>query len=456
MNGIKPRTLLIVCPAYASHLNPLLAVAEAWQAAVGPVVIATGSVLAPLVEAAGCGFKELVLGPGNNPGVMRPDQQPAGEEQHMREFFEATERGPIAALEYQSRARRHDMLFEPKQIFRRLRTILAEVQPHRIMVDQLSYGATLALRALDRSFASFLPSAPTSLPREGELFGLPRVFPSCVEIDPVEYDSLATLCHTTDREFTAAFNQELRSLNQSAAPVESAFRYASPSLTMINYPEALLGNDRQSWSDSVHFLGSCLRSEPQDPEFEVQSARLLPGLATVYLSFGTFLSSREDALRRVVDALRLLPVNVIFAYGSAGAIAAGVPEHWIVRSTVPQLCALQHAHLAISHGGNNTVTEALTLGVPLLIGPFSSDQFDGAAAIEASGYGEAFSPNDCAPADLAVQIERLLANRSLAARLQALGRVIRRTPGPSRAVGLLLDQQVALPAPLDLALGSAR
>ena len=46
----------------------------------------------------------------------------------------------------------------------------------------------------------------------------------------------------------------------------------------------------------------------------------------------------------------------------------------------------------MTHGGNNSVTEALTAGVPMLVLPFSTDQFAAAAALEDSGYGEAARP----------------------------------------------------------------
>ena len=48
---------------------------------------------------------------------------------------------------------------------------------------------------------------------------------------------------------------------------------------------------------------------------------------------------------------------------------------------------LQRASVLVTHAGNNSVTEALAHGVPMLMLPFSTDQFDGAAAIEAARFG---------------------------------------------------------------------
>ena len=46
--------------------------------------------------------------------------------------------------------------------------------------------------------------------------------------------------------------------------------------------------------------------------------------------------------------------------------SGAVPQSWLVREMLPQVTLLREAALAVSHGGNNSVTEALTAGVPLL------------------------------------------------------------------------------------------
>jgi len=98
-----------------------------------------------------------------------------------------------------------------------------------------------------------------------------------------------------------------------------------------------------------------------------------PGIPLVYISFGSFLSVRADVLAKVVDALRPLPVRVALAIGSADpAVVGDVPSSWLVREFLPQVALLERAALAVTHGGNNSVTESLTCGVPMLVLPFST------------------------------------------------------------------------------------
>ena len=85
-----------------------------------------------------------------------------------------------------------------------------------------------------------------------------------------------------------------------------------------------------------------------------------------------------------------------------------LPSSWLVRDFLPQVTLLRHAALAVSHGGNNSVTEAMTAAVPLLLLPFSTDQFAGAAAVEAAGFGAALDPNTASVEELRTAASGLL------------------------------------------------
>jgi len=103
---------------------------------------------------------------------------------------------------------------------------------------------------------------------------------------------------------------------------------------------------------------------------------------------------RGDVLGRVAEALRGLDVRVAIAVGSSDPAELGpVPDSWLVRAFLPQVALLDGAALAVTHGGNNSVTEAMTAGVPLLVLPFSTDQFAGAAALDAAGFSISLDPN---------------------------------------------------------------
>ena len=78
------------------------------------------------------------------------------------------------------------------------------------------------------------------------------------------------------------------------------------------------------------------------------------------------------------------------------------------------------------------MTEALSHGVPLLVLPFSTDQFAIAADLERTGLGIAADPNIATVPAIRDAVRRLLADpyRGAAA---ALGSRLRADPGPGRA-----------------------
>jgi UDP:flavonoid glycosyltransferase YjiC (YdhE family) len=109
-----------------------------------------------------------------------------------------------------------------------------------------------------------------------------------------------------------------------------------------------------------------------------------------------------------------------------------LPSSWLVREFLPQVAILQHSTLAVTHGGNNSVTEALTCGVPMLVMPFSTDQFAGAEAVEACGAGTVLDPNSAAPGDIRSALDDLLAGESVRVAGE-FGAQLRDKPGRQRA-----------------------
>ena len=65
------------------------------------------------------------------------------------------------------------------------------------------------------------------------------------------------------------------------------------------------------------------------------------------------------------------------------------PRNFIVQEFVPQLELLQRTALFVTHGGMNSVSEALYYGVPLIVIPQSADQNLVGQRIEQLGAGKA-------------------------------------------------------------------
>jgi UDP:flavonoid glycosyltransferase YjiC (YdhE family) len=425
-------TLLVISPDYASHLLPLLALAGPWAASGERVVVATGSAVATLVERAGFERVPLVLGRGSNAGVARAGDQPKGEDENLRAFFAATRSGMIPTLRLQAELRRNDLLWRPVEAARAAIEVARAVAPEAILVDHLAFGATLGLRAAGIPHADVVLGHPTALPVAGERYGVPTAWPATFHPDPGELADLGRLADEVALRFTDDWNRALREVDPAASAVDDAFRVHGD-LVLYSYPAALHDPHRTASLPAAHaFLGSSVRDEAIDGDAAAWLARD-PARPLVVVSFGSFLSARADVLARVAAALRDMDLRVALATGSADPASLGpLPGDWLVRSFLPQVALVRHAAVAITHAGNNGVTEALSHGVPLLVLPFSTDQFAIAADLERTGLGRALDPNRASEAEIRDAVRALLADphRGSAA---ALGSELRADPGPVRA-----------------------
>ncbi|HSP59665.1 MAG TPA: glycosyltransferase [Ornithinimicrobium sp.] len=425
-------TLLVISPDYASHLLPLATLGTAWADAGERVVVATGTATEALVRGFGYEREHLQLGRGSNPGVIRAEEQPSGEDDALRGFFEATRRGAVETLAFQAAARGDDLLWDPLAVAREVQRVVGRVDPDHVLVDHLAFSARLALTAAGVRHGDVVLGHPTALTVGQEVYGDPPAWPRRLQPDPSALADLRRACERVRDRFTARWNAVLASLDPGAPATEDAFAETGDVL-LLNYPRELHPSGRTALLGPHAFLGSAVRTEAPDAEVDAWLAR--GGPPVVYVSLGSFLSVRSDVLARVAAALRGLEVRVALASGSTPREALGpVPGTWLVRPVLPQVTLLGHAVLAVSHGGNNTVTEALSAGVPLLLVPLSTDQFSGAAAVEDAGLGEALDPNSATPEELRAAAVRLLdLPPDAAARLARLSAELTATPGAVRA-----------------------
>jgi MGT family glycosyltransferase len=254
---------------------------------------------------------------------------------------------------------------------------------------------------------------------------------------PAGVAGVRELCERVDVSFTAEWNAALAELAPQLPPSPSAFGEHGD-LLLYNYPGELADPEREALLPPHVWLGSAVRAEPLDAEVAAWLAAGDGATPFVYVSFGSFLSVRSDALGRVAAALRRVGVRAAIALGSGDRADLGeVPADWLVREFLPQVTLLDAAAAAVTHGGNNSVTEAMTAGVPVVVLPFSTDQFAGAAALERTGVGVALAPNTATVDELAEALRHVLdlptRDPRAASRLAALAASLRGMPGRARA-----------------------
>ncbi len=121
----------------------------------------------------------------------------------------------------------------------------------------------------------------------------------------------------------------------------------------------------------------------------------LNGKPIIFVSLGTVVNSRIEIFENISKASSMFDVQLVIALGSNHIPDAllSLPNDAIVVGYAPQFEILKSAKLCITHGGLNTVLDALAHGVPLLAIPISFDQPGTAERIRWHELGDVISVN---------------------------------------------------------------
>ena len=400
--------LLVVSPEYASHYGPLAVLAGAARATGAHVVVATGPSLRARVENDGFEWTLLRLGVSSNTGVVTDSPE-------IDAFLAATRAGPLETIRHQALARQRDLLWNPELVARQIGELCEQLDPDEVLVDHVSFGSTLAMYAIGRSFVTLVPGHPSQLPVGDERYGIPALWPSPMAPDHRHLNELQRVADDVTRAFTDRWNEALAAISPQRPPVADAFRVHGRRV-LYNSVASLHHASRTALLPGDHrFIGPLVRDEKLPAALRSWRDRT-NDRPQVYVALGTFLSHRSDVLARIAGALRHLDARAAIAIGATAPGELGpIPDDWAVAASLPQVAMLDAADLAIHHGGNNSVQESLAIGIRQLVMPMSTDQFANAADLQRTGAANVAAPNDATCEELADSIAVLLARPRLSA-----------------------------------------
>ncbi len=208
----------------------------------------------------------------------------------------------------------------------------------------------------------------------------------------------------------------------------------SPWLNVYLYPRELDYPRSRPLGPTWQKLESSVRTT--DPPWSVPASLAGGPGALIYVSLGSLGSGDVPLMKRLVEALSDTRHRYVVSKGPQHT-EYELSDNMVGEEFLPQAALLPEVDLVITHGGNNTVTECLHHGKPMVVMPLFWDQHDNAQRIDETGFGARLPTYSFADRELAATIDRLLDDSDLARRLGQVSRRLRQSPGNVRAADLI-------------------
>jgi MGT family glycosyltransferase len=308
-----------------------------------------------------------------------------------------------------------------------LKEILARSQPDVIVEDNVS--GFPALLTHGAPWVRIMSCNPLEMKDPD----LPPTFSGYPIDDPSGWADYRAEYDRTHRELWSGFNGWM--LEQGAPPLpDLEFIHESEHLNLSIFPDAADYLRTRPLDDSWHRLESSVR-DTEEPWSVPEQLRDGEG-SLIYLSLGSLGSADVELMRRLVDVLSRTGHRYIVSKGPRAEEFDLAGNMW-GEARVPQTSIIPEVDLVITHGGNNTVTESLHFGKPMVVLPLFWDQYDNAQRMHELGYGVRLATYDFSDDELTGAVDGLLADETLRSSLGALGDRIRDAGGVSHAADLI-------------------
>lgn len=379
--------LIVITPGYISHYKPIAMFLKSCGLTGDEVLVATNMELQSIVEDDGFCFYEFQAWKNSNPGKIDMERQLEEERRILEASYESTYQGMVSALRFQAEHRIHDLFARLEEIETGIHQLINTYHPRMFLSVQLCYNVTAVLEKLQVRYITYVTGNPDQLPRPDELYGYPHYPPKGIVTDAAELKELYHCCSKVQQIATEQFYR------LTGYRINNMFSVASRDMILYNFPRMLIKH--RSVQRQEYYLGASCCPYETEPQIESRLQEMkASGKPIVYVSFGTVFSVRGDVLKKIYQALIQMDFCVVASTGVlADKYRPYLQPEWLTGDFLPQLLILKYADLLVGHGGNNSITEALANGVPVVAFPFASDQFFSAKSIEENGIGTICDPN---------------------------------------------------------------
>ncbi len=196
-----------------------------------------------------------------------------------------------------------------------------------------------------------------------------------------------------------------------------------------------------TWDRIDHtYIGPCIPSDDAQLPAELE-AFLGRGTQPIYIGFGSMRHANADELTQtILKAVRDVGVRVVLA-AATSKIGSGLEDrddvHLLTEYPIPHHILFPRLKAAIHHGSWITTHLAARAGIPQLVLPQASDQYQWADRVSKAGLGpKGVDMNRLKPHKLSAAIAKLVSREDYAVNANELADRVCAIDGPKNAVAL--------------------
>lgn len=261
---------------------------------------------------------------------------------------------------------------------------------------------------------------------------IPPAFSGLPATDPARWQAFRDEYERVHRPVWAAFNAWVT--EQGAPPLADLEFIHEGAVNLYVYPELADYQRSRPLAPSWHRLDSSVRQT--DEEFTLPDALAAGDGPLIYFSLGSLGSADLALMRRVIACLAATPYRFIVSMGPLHQDIELAPN-MAGAEFLPQTAVIPLCQLVITHGGNNTITECLHYGKPMVVLPLFWDQHDNAQRMHELGLGIRLDTYRFTDTQMHSALDRLLTDAPLHRRLAAGAATIQAHDGLRQAARLI-------------------
>ncbi|MGE2835966.1 glycosyltransferase [Mycobacterium sp. SMC-4] len=311
----------------------------------------------------------------------------------------------------------------------RLREIIDTYQPDVVVEDNVVLFP--ALTTSGKPFVRIVSCSPLEVPGDD----VPPPFSGLPSDDRSDWPTYRAEFDRVLRPMWEDFDAWVR--EQGAGPLpDLEFMPRDNAANLYVYPAEADYTDRRALDGSWTRVDSSIRETDEAYELPAELADRPSDSALVYLSLGSLGGADVSLMQRLIDILGKTRHRFIVSMGPQ-ADKLTLADNMAGAQMLPQTRIIPLVDAVISHGGNNTTTETLHFGKPLIVLPLFWDQYENAQRVHELELGVRLDTYHFADEDLTGALDRILTDDELRERVSRIGAAVRERDGLRRAADII-------------------